>query len=935
MEIQIEGLTMGSFSVTNQKNDRELYLHNVWDVDIMNGAVTEIDLRDPSRTSDLDEIAEEVAYLYLRNLIEKVSAEKVSQPYQYLYDLIKSNLKASAVHYDVLQREIEEDSLQEVMSLRERSPLRTNLAMIKTLGEALPSIFGGKVNLLQQSSIDSALDRYFAENPVLGRMNKHVGRMVKQIAHRYPRMNVLEVGSEHGGLTKSILEGLGPAFSTYTFTAVDTKILERMQRELGDQDRKLSFKTLTVEEDVTSQGFSELSYDLIVCSSSIYASKSVEQSLQNIRRLTRPGGYLMLLEPTSDLVTFEFVLHEISNLWFRGDSTRSIRMTVSPVKWDRLLRDAGFAGIDSITHDSKDIAKHSMSLILSQAVDEQIQMLRRPLQSPAMKLSGHLLIIGGESLVTSRIISNLSSVLFHWTGKTTRVDSLENLDPSIVSSVTVALVLADLDEPVMKSMTPRKLKSIQQVFDRVRNVLWITQGSRADNPYHTATVGLGRCASTESASLRLQFLDLDVTDDVETKIAESLFRLVMADLPELTDNSRLWSTEHEIVLERGQILIPRVLPLAAPNDRLNSVRRVIRKDVTVSDNVIEIVASGTSRDRTYGARQGPPVHSLEIAPKESVTIRVRHCTLSAIHLGNNVFLYVFIGNAIETGEKVLGFTPSNASIVTIPTAWQLPSAIDPDSDEYFLEQVATYLVGRSVVESLPAGTSILHEPHDGLASIIAKMLSGSDKDALLFTTKSQPTSEKTPWITIHNHASKRMISSLIPPRTKSFVNLGVLNSDSVQRILECLPSKCDVQSQSTFVRAEPSVSSAISFDPLDLLTQATTMTLAADPLAILRQSSVPTVAVSSLVIEQQAQLAFAIVDWSSASTVTVLQEPVDPTTLFSPAKTYFLVGLTGDLGESLCRWMVLHGARYFVISSRYVISQLDWANPRARVQALN
>ena len=33
-------------------------------------------------------------------------------------------------------------------------------------------------------------------------------------------------------------------------------------------------------------------------------------------------------------------------------------------------------------------------------------------------------------------------------------------------------------------------------------------------------------------------------------------------------------------------------------------------------------------------------------------------------------------------------------------------------------------------------------------------------------------------------------------------------------------------------------------------------------------------------------------------------------------KTYFLVGMAGDLGRSLCRWMILHGAKYLVITSR-------------------
>ncbi|RYP65137.1 hypothetical protein DL769_006416 [Monosporascus sp. CRB-8-3] len=37
---------------------------------------------------------------------------------------------------------------------------------------------------------------------------------------------------------------------------------------------------------------------------------------------------------------------------------------------------------------------------------------------------------------------------------------------------------------------------------------------------------------------------------------------------------------------------------------------------------------------------------------------------------------------------------------------------------------------------------------------------------------------------------------------------------------------------------------------------------------------------------------------------------------FSNQKTYFFVGLTGDVGLSLCEWMIDHGARHFALASR-------------------
>ena len=918
MEIQIEGITVSSFTLAHKTDDRELYLQNVWDIDIMSGAAIEDDRSHSKRDLDLDVIAERVAHFYLRNLEEEFTSEEIPQLYRPLFNLNYRASDSISSTYDIHTREDwGHDTRDNITRLIEGHPPRVELELLRTLGDILPSILRGKTDILSQISAKSMIDRYLIESLALSRLNRQIGRIVKQIAHRHPRMNVLEISTGRGGLTNHILEGLGSAFSFFTLANTNTESFEEIQADFSEHNPKFLCRTLDIEQNIADQGFSDYSFDLVVSSYSFHAVKSVEQALQNIRQLVKPGGYILILEPTSDLLRFKFVMCGLPGSWSQGDDNPRLGTTVSPVKWDKMLRNARFAGIDSIIHDSRDPAKHTVSLMISQAVDEQIQMLRRPLQSSGLKvLSGELLIVGGQSLATSRIISNLSSVLFHCTGKITSVDSFEDLALSALSSVTAVLVLADLDDPVIRTMNPRKLKAIQHIFDRVRNVLWITQGFRADNPYHTATVGLGRCAVAESAHLRLQFLDVRVTENVEITIAESLLRLLMADLPEVMDNSRLWTTEHELVLEKGQLLIPRVLPIDTLNDRLNSVRRAIYNCLSPLDTVVEIMAFGTPENPVYTARQNGSSYSSGNSQESSVTIQVSHCTLCAVNVATDTYLHILIGSVVGKSEKVLGFSQFNASFVTIPNSWQLPCGIELGSEEQYLTLVTSYLVARSVVDCLPAGTSILYEPYGSLASMITSMLSVSDKHVIFLTTKVQPSSERTQWTTVHSHATKRMISLSIPPSATSFVNFSLNEIDSVNRIMECLPSTCAVHPQASVMQMESRISPKASLNSFELLTRAASISLDPDYSTMLLQSKVPVIGVSELVAGQQIESSFTIVNWSSTSAVTLLLEPVDPTTLFSGRKTYFLVGLTGDLGESLCRWMVLHGARYFVLSSR-------------------
>lgn len=59
-----------------------------------------------------------------------------------------------------------------------------------------------------------------------------------------------------------------------------------------------------------------------------------------------------------------------------------------------------------------------------------------------------------------------------------------------------------------------------------------------------------------------------------------------------------------------------------------------------------------------------------------------------------------------------------------------------------------------------------------------------------------------------------------------------------------------------------------------------------------------------------------MVDWVNTDTVPVRIQPLKIHGLFSRHKTYFLVGLTGDVGMSLVEWMTNNGARHFAIASR-------------------
>lgn len=68
----------------------------------------------------------------------------------------------------------------------------------------------------------------------------------------------------------------------------------------------------------------------------------------------------------------------------------------------------------------------------------------------------------------------------------------------------------------------------------------------------------------------------------------------------------------------------------------------------------------------------------------------------------------------------------------------------------------------------------------------------------------------------------------------------------------------------------------------------------------------------------------AVVDWSTSENVTVDVRPLDAQRLFSHDKTYLLIGLSGQIGQSQSDWMIANGAGSVCLASRNPNVDKNW-----------
>lgn len=927
VEIQIEGLSLRSVSETNPSSDRRLFSQTVWDVDMSSGIATvDENKKDSFEESELPELLERLSHLYFRELREKTPRESIANfawYHQRLFEFIDHLLLViSRGQHPIIRKEWANDTREQLFEMLEKFPETMDLRSANAVAENFPAVLKGEITMLEVLTKDDMLSRLYNNALGLSRGHSYIARMAKQIAHRYPRLKVFEIGAGTGATTSRVLDSINGAFSSYVYTDISTGFFEKARERFAEYSNRMIFKAFNVEKDLEAQGFIAHSFDVVVAASVLHATRSLKHTMENVRRLLRPGGFLLLLEPTGDSLRTSFVMCGLPGWWLGGNDGRRLFPGITAVKWDTLLRETGFSGIDSLSHDTDESSKHMYSAIVSQALDERFNMIRQPLLSPELVPQiEQFLIIGGKTLKVSRLVQNVCGLLQMWKHCTLTADDLNSLGTIEISSATTVLCLTELDKPVFESITMETFRAMQQLFNAARRVLWVTQGCKVENPYSNMTIGMARVLLNEMPHIDLQMLDIGSKQIAAADgrvLTEILLRLVMKDL---SDHDMLWSTEPEIALEAGMLLIPRIIPDKDLNDRLNSSRRSILKKVSATTSVIHVRRAG----RTYCLQQGKPVNTLQSTLAGHLTVRVSYSLLHPVKVVPGTCLYLCLGSVIGTGQRVVVLSRSNSSSIETLADWMCPCEVSKNEEVRHLQSIAAELVAQNLLSSMSAdAVLLLNQPEVFLADIVARRaLQVGVK--VVCTTSQLPLSGNNLWTYIHPFAPHREIKKVLPINVMRFVDWSEKDHDSVGHGIKIsLPRSCQVHEPIEFFGGETKVDTNVSASVLQQSLTAAILHSTTGSISKEDTGAIDQVMAEDLSNVTAGKPSICIINWTKGDAHLVDVKPLDPKEFLFRDKTYLLVGLTGDLGQSLCRWMVLNGARNLVLTSRHANVDSRW-----------
>lgn len=957
--IQVEGLDCIPFAQAMAHDDKQVFSVVEWNSAVPDAAGAAWDMDPTPEQKELAHFLERLSFFYLQNLRNSIPEDDPCRspdaPLSGMFGMVKHIESLIAGGKRPFWKSEWNNDTQETISAASQPYLEfIDFKMVREIGENLVDIVRGNKSAIEVAMKDNLLNELYPNALGMKECTVYLARLIKQMTHRYPHLNVLEIGAGTGGSTKAIMNSVGDSFSSYTYTDISSGFFPAAQEIFKAQSSRMTYKVLDIGKNPSDQGFTE-QYDLIIASMVLHATPSIRQTLANARKLLKPGGYLVAMEGFSnDVARTGLVFGAFAGWWLGADEGRVLGPHATVAEWDSLLRETEFSGCDSLTPVVDPLFCHT-TVFVSQAVDARVNYLRDPLASISAPPSGlkldraaDLIIVGGRTSASSTCVSQLMPLLQGAFANVTHIQTLAEVAGLNLLPTTTILSLSDLDEPLFEKLTERDFESTKKVLESASSILWVTQGRRAANPTTNMTVGMVRTVLLEIPTLAFQFFDFE---DVKTlsaeKVAEALLRFKASVAWQQEDSTlaksgdMLTTVEREIVLdERGQILIPRALPNKNMNDRYNSSRRAIYNNVALTDGGNVSLVRDEGRNEYYLEQSDEKVasdNSLRILHSLLLTLRVEGLGYTHISLADDkssgTSQVVLSSHVSSLVEPIEGLSPVPVS------AAKARSLESTESKAQFIRLVAMNLLAMDLVGGMSRGEQLVtYEPEPALAQMLQREAKGRGVTVTVLTsTTSRDRCQLLGWVPVHAQVPARVLQNILPKGVSVFLNCeGGHLEDGVgtaARIVAHLSSRCKI------------VSFADLFDKTAWIKPANAQATGADIRSRLAGAvkhaqedriSASTINVNTIPVTQIAEAVSTdvkldgtieratVVEWDHLVTVPIKVRPIDDQPLFVDSKTYWLAGLSGNVGLSLAEWMIGHGARHIVITSRNPKVSASW-----------
>ncbi|KAF9875052.1 hypothetical protein CkaCkLH20_07318 [Colletotrichum karsti] len=839
----------------------------------------------------------------------------------------------------------------------------TDGAALVEHGEHLPQILRGEIPPLQILMRDNFLHNFYKDG--LG-TEQHYAQMayyVELMAHKNPNMKILEIGGGTGGASLPVLQALGgsngtpPRFESYTFTDISVGYFEKAREKLAPWVPFMKFAKLNIEEDPAEQQLEEGSYDLIIASNVLHATRFIGKTLENTRKLLKPSGKLVLSEITnpSEKMRFHMIVGSLEGWWYGEDDGRHFGPTLTVDEWDREMVKSGFTGVDVDFSNFEDQRDLSLSVMVTTAN----QPIKAPVPYEALVvLPNHpdADISAFADKLSERLADNDCSVLVRQLQETSELE-LKNRS-------SLVLLDASKDNACLPTVSVEDWDALRHVILTSRDTVYVTRGGtvNSENPSANLMSGMARSIRSENPGLGLTTLDVDFDLPMNSeKTIAAVYKVFL----KACDSKEAERPDWEVAIRDGMPMVQRIVLDKGMNDlitnlnappaptempfyqegrpltmavgtpgRLDTLHFRDDKSATqpLLDNEVEIKVRGVGLNfKDIMVAMGQLEQPALGVDCSGIVNRVGK-EVTRVQPGDSVMTWKLgtMGNLVHVDERMVQIVPEGMDLVT---AASLP--VIYSTAHHSISNVARLQRGETLLIHGAAGgvgqASIILAQHIG-AKIFATV-SSEEKKQLLIDTYGIPSEQ------IFNSRDTRFVQGVMRLTGSKGVDV-VLNSlagEPLRLSWRCIArfgrfvelGQKDIVSN-TGLDMEPflrnvSFHSVNLLDLLDYDVDAASRVFS-EVMDLLRTGVAKPVAPIESFPLSRAEEAFRLMQMGRHVGKIVLEARDDDIVLATPPTvapigfradaTYVVAGGSGGLGRCIAEWMVRSGAKNILMLSR-------------------
>ncbi|KAK4061977.1 transcriptional regulator family: Helix-turn-helix [Trichoderma aggressivum f. europaeum] len=221
--------------------------------------------------------------------------------------------------------------------------------LIRIIGSQLAACLTGDANgleiLFTKRENKKLLDEMYEFWPLLRAPTLLLGNFLVKAFSDAPgkgKFRILEVGAGTGGTTRHLIDRLqkqGIQFE-YVFTDVSLALVAAAKRQFKNV-KGMSFEVLDIEKPPKPEY--EGAFHCVVSTNCIHATKNLDITLLNLRRMIRKDGALALVEMTQRLPWLDMVFGLFEGWWLFEDGRTHALMNEK--QWEDRMKRVGFAEV--------------------------------------------------------------------------------------------------------------------------------------------------------------------------------------------------------------------------------------------------------------------------------------------------------------------------------------------------------------------------------------------------------------------------------------------------------------------------------------------------------------------------------------------------------------------------------------------------------------